>query len=263
MTQRHSNQRSILTGILATYTMLSIIPIANAAIYKWVDTEGNTHYSDERPDNKKLKIRIIDFKTKTKQVRAKAEEIEETQSTEDNTVNSENDASLNDTSNNSQSAAGDTAEAKQKQANIDKAKQRRCEQARTDLAILSKEIPVYLNEDEQYRLNWAGDTYTGERNYLADTDKKMALDRTKTTISEYCHNPNDTEAQNLARKKWARSEHCLLNQEILKDLQRADIKASERQLNKQQALTEKYCNDINITLSMDEPELEIFPRLNR
>ena len=90
--------------------------------------------------------------------------------------------------------------------------------------------------------------------------KKAALDRAKATISEYCHNPNDAESQNLVRKKWARSEYCLLNKAILKDLQRANIKASERQLNKQQGLTEKYCNDKTIAFSMDEPELEIFPR---
>lgn len=29
--------------------LLSIVPIANAQIYKWVDTEGNIHYTQEKP----------------------------------------------------------------------------------------------------------------------------------------------------------------------------------------------------------------------
>lgn len=256
MTYTRSHQKPFLGKILGMACLtLSLLPTAHATIYKWVDNEGNTHYSDERPQNKKIEIQKIRVRTITKQQKntEKASPQKARTATGNNTITVEN------TVKNTQQEVS-VAEMKQKKTNIRQAKQQRCTQARTELAVLNKDIPVYLDDTEQYRLNWAGDTYTGERNYLTDDEREVAINKAKKTITEYCYSPNDEEAQTIARKKWARSEYCLLNQAVFKDLQRADIKASERQLNKQQALIDKYCNDAAIATLIDEPEPEIFPR---
>ena len=254
MTSKFSYSKLILKGIVSICFTLSL-PTANAAIYKWTDEQGTIHYSDERPKNEQFKIKKITIKTSTNKqdnVDKNAQEPSKMKAN-DNTTDLKKALPLLKTD-------SDSDHSKQKLANINEAKRQHCERARTELTVLSKDIPVYLDDTEQYRLNWAGDTYTGKRDYLTDENRKAARTAAEEVIAEYCQDPNDEKALAIARKKWARSEYCLLNKAILKDLQRADIKASERQLNKQQELTEKYCNDKTIAFSMDEPELEIFPR---
>lgn len=255
MTSTHSHQKHFLSGILSTCLILSIPPTANAEFYKWVDDQGRTHYSDERPKNEQIEVKKIRVRTTTNAQDATDNETENLSQTaaRDDTDNTEK--TLADTQ-----ADSDANETQQKLTAIDTAKQQRCEQARTELLILNKDIPVYLDDTEQYRLNWAGDTYTGERSYLDDEERETARNKAKEAVAEFCQKPSDEKAQAIARKKWIYAEYCLLNQTILKDLQSEDIKASKRQLNKQQALTDKYCNNTTNAFSIDDPEPEIFPR---
>lgn len=261
MTSKTHYHKLIFSGMLATYTSLLHLSPAQAEIYKWVDAQGITHYSDERPANKTIAITRIVFKQSPTK-RNNNGKATESGTQEVLTLDKQSNQPTNPKEkNNSQTSATQNLDAlQQRKTNIADGRKRRCEQGRTDLAILRQKIPLYLDNNEQYRLNWAGDTYTGERNYLDDADRETAIEKAEKVIGEYCSDPDDREAQAMARKKWARSEYCALNRAILSDLQRADIKASARQLTTQQELTDKYCKANKMSALAEEPELLIYPR---
>lgn len=245
------------------------IPTASAAIYKWVDANGITHYSDERPQEDDIELTTIRYQAPGKEaVEQETDHIENKPDLKNQTTDPDNnDSEFNnqpkDIVNSIELLANNSNAEKEKPGNIKTAKQLRCEQSRINLAILSKDIPVYMDNKENYRLNWGGDTYTGKRNYLSDNDRKTALQTTEATIKDHCQNPNDKTAQDIARKKWVHAEYCSLNLAILDDLQRADIKASRRQVQRQQKLAEKYCNVDEALLLSSQPEPELFIRRKR
>ena len=198
MDHRHTHQTLFLTGTLLSCLALTSASTANAAIYKWTDSDGIMHYSDERPRDAKLKITTVNISIAQGIQRSQADSETgrgtQTQKAEDASNQQAN--SLQQ----SKALSGDQQENNEaeskKQANIDEAKQHRCEQARIEFAILSKDIPVYLDDTEQYRLNWTGDTYTGRRNYLADEERFQSQYTVigQKTNSRSCRvaNKNDT-----------------------------------------------------------------------
>lgn len=239
---------AVATPIVAVFCVLHVSSVS-AEVYKWIDSDGRTQYSDRPPQDKRLKPTTISI------VPAPRRDDVEVSASDRDVADA---MSEQETQEKEASDSPDEAEARKKQENIRSAMRQRCAEARKELAILSKDIPAYLDEGDNLRLNWGLDAYDGERIYLTAGEREKALEKVKTTIDDFCQNPDDGDAQEEARRKWVRSEYCLSSQAILARLKREDARASGRTLRRQQELNDEYCDGSASLESSDLTELEIF-----
>jgi hypothetical protein len=132
---------------------------AHGQVYKWVDEQGRTHYSETPPPDKKGAAKKIDTGPsaapaavpkddwKQKEMDAKRRNLERQQA---------------------EDAAG------RKQAYEENARRNRCLAAQRDLRILEMEAPIYhINEK-------------GERVYLEDRNRPAEMARARAEVDSHC-----------------------------------------------------------------------------
>ncbi|WP_395374291.1 DUF4124 domain-containing protein [Marinicella sp. W31] len=132
---------------------LCAMPLAAQKIYKWVDENGQVHYSSQKPpgqDAEKLNIKAHDPEPPAPAEEEGAEAPAEEEEADDAT--------------------------KAELAKLDKANlQRSCQQARSNLASLQN----------SYRVAQV-DPKTGETVRLSDSQRASALKRARDNIKEFC-----------------------------------------------------------------------------
>ncbi len=70
-----------------------------------------------------------------------------------------------------------------------------CADARQQLAVLYAAVPVYRDDEGQYRAAWRGDTYRGERQWLDADDRTAAISRARAAVLHHCSDPKAVERE--------------------------------------------------------------------
>lgn len=145
-----------LTHICLILTGIFISLGANAEMYKWVDEDGNTHYSQSPPvDNGTVEVIKPPSKVDTKSA---IKELKEQEKTADK---------LRD----------DRISAKEKERKAeeeDLAKQKKCEQAKKRLASYQRPRVQVKNED-------------GSRSLLPEEERQAEIKKSQAYVDEVCN----------------------------------------------------------------------------
>jgi hypothetical protein len=198
---------------------------ADSEVYKWVDEEGNVHYSDTPPEDVESEEVEIDVAPaagddsterlleRAEQSRARlAEEREER-------------------------AAALEAEKSQRAINS-----QRCTYARQQLISLQQKLPVYRDETGKFRTLSQYDVYEGERDYLDDRQRAAEVLRVQKDIERYCERPGDRGEQFVAAWDRRMSKRCEAARARLAATE-ADRHSPRQELEDAKAEVELYCKD--------------------
>ncbi len=150
--------KHFIRQIIFISTLMLLVSVCNAGIYKWVDDEGNVHYSQQRPANtssERMKVQQYapkdtssykrpSFKSSDTQT-AKSPKAEEDEPEEEKETR---------------------AEKKQRMAD--------CEQIRNNLASMESRGRIRSKDAD------------GNITYLSDKEKQARITKSKATLSKSC-----------------------------------------------------------------------------
>jgi hypothetical protein len=224
----------IVSGMKSKILLITVFYLlgvtAFADIYRWIDEDGKVHYSDKPAQNveterMKMEPSNVPKRPNEGQLRLRLRE------------QAEKEAALRIEARRARSGA----ERAEREEHL--AQERRCLEARKQLAVLQEQLPVYRDEKGKFRAKWLRDTYQGRREYLDDATRASEIGRVQQTITSYCQNRDDAEEQELARKQWIRSEHCFAARADLEALERPGARAPRQTLEEKRQVVERYCKE--------------------
>ena len=198
---------------------------ADSEVYKWVDEEGNVHYSDTPPENVESEEVQIDVAPaagdgSTERLLERAEQSR------------------------ARLAAEREARAAEKEAG--KAQQaadsQRCVYARQQMISLQQQLPVYRDETGKLRTKSRYDVYEGEREYLDDSQRAAEILRVQKDIEQYCERPGDRGEQFAAAWDRRMSKRCEAARARLATAE-ADRHSPRQTIEEAKAEVELYCKD--------------------
>lgn len=210
--------------VILIICIMAIAGISLGAIYKWVDDEGRVHYSDKPTDKHKTKEIDVEPAPSPEEIdkaRERAEKLKQRSIEEpvkETVDQSENENRL--------------------------AQEQYCLEARQQLAILQEmHLPAYRDEQGKFRAKWKYDTYQGKREYLDDATRDSAIEQAREKVAANCKHPDDAKEQELARKRWIRSEYCAKHRAELEALEQPSAHAVRQDLEKKRRLVKMYCGE--------------------
>jgi len=215
----------MVIGIAATLFTVMVI----AQVYKWVDEEGRTHFSDKPatdydaqeiklPDTSKLDNADTDRRDRILQY---SREITERKLEAQRKENME--ALI------------------RKKSNV--TRREHCSEARRDLAIIQYGYPIYRDQSGQLQLQWKFDTYKGKREYISDENRSTELADVKQRIAANCKKAKDDKAQVAARRALIRYERCQAARADLAAQESPQSHASRQALESMRANVKRLCDD--------------------
>jgi len=201
-----------------------------AEVYRWVDEDGNVHFSDappeqhsaekivtqehvpKPPDEGELRRRAL-----LKQADAEAERI---------------------------LAEREAERAAHKQELEDQSRtDALCADARTRLAILNEQKPMHYDADGHLRAQWRQDPYQGARTYLSDAERASLRNDMESLVEERCGQAPDPASQTKARLKWIWSERCAVARAELEVMVSERSRTPRSEIEKQQGIVAFWCDD--------------------
>ena len=164
----------LITGLLL-FTSFNL----HAAIYKWVDEQGNTHYSQNKPASA----------TKTERIKVSSERPEDTSSYKKPSLNKPEEADPAAEGEETADSTPQTEEEKQKQAEQEAAKKAAeekpkiskkkkkagCESARRNLSTMQSRGQIRTKDKD------------GNYRYMSDAEKQARIKRTQDIIKKNCN----------------------------------------------------------------------------
>ncbi len=203
-------------------------------VYKWVDEDGNVHYSDQAPpEGQEAKELILDSTPSAADVRDAQERTARLKPKQQTSQNQRFEEGQ------SESAAKEGKRAAQV------ARDERCLEARKQLISLQRQLPVYRDEEGKFRTLSVYNTYEGEREYLDDATRALEIDRVRHDVTTNCEHPDDPKEQFLASRERMKSMRCETARADLKPILRADAKSPRQSIEDARELVEKYCENEN------------------
>lgn len=149
-------------SILLFLCVLGATTLAATKVYKWVDKDGNIHYSEKKPPNQQADtLRIKEHKPQP--------------------ATNQNDPAANQSDLESESAAADDDAVLREQSEKALAaadqvnKQKLCQQAKANRDALNASVRVSRIDPK-----------TGEQVRMTDDERVNALQKAEKTIKEYC-----------------------------------------------------------------------------
>ena len=176
---------------------------AAAEVYRWVDAEGNVHFSDKKPVGQTAE----EVEIQTRQPAAEPDEGELRRLA----LVREAEARFRETVRLSP-PPGNTS--------VDSASA--CADARRSYGVLQEPMPVYQADDGTYRPQWQSDTYQGGRRYVADEDREQVKAEVWEDVAAYCDRPDDLDALDAAYDAWFAREHCEISRQRLEKAEREE-----------------------------------------
>jgi hypothetical protein len=192
-------------------------------VYKWVDEEGNVHYSDTPPEN--VESERVQVDVAPPRGDASAERVLERAEQTRERLAAERDAR----------AAAEEAEAERHAAD-----RQRCVFARQQLISLQQNLPVYRDETGKLRTRSEYDVYEGEREYLDDEQRALEIVRVQKDIERYCEHPGDRAEQFDAAWDRMMSKRCEAARAQLKAVE-ADRHSPRQAIEDATAEVRRYC----------------------
>lgn len=150
-------------SIILLLCALSAVSLAANKVYKWVDNEGNTHYSETKPDNQQATT--MDMPSAKAPSSPQAEESPQAPQTDNAAVDEDQEAD-----------PAAKAKAKADLAAADRINhQKLCEQAKANRLALNSSVRVAQVDPE-----------TGEQVRMSDDERVNALQKADQAIKEHC-----------------------------------------------------------------------------
>ncbi len=154
----------LMRAALATLTLIVMVS-ANGAekLYKWVDAEGNLHFSDRPPEDSSPAEEIeVDAEISAERQRAGQQRLMETQSAMAQRMMEER-----------------ASAEEQSRMNAEQDRERfnnqvRCAEARGNLAVLQRQGPVFTVNAQ------------GDREYVEDGDRDQRIAQFRRQVNRYC-----------------------------------------------------------------------------
>lgn len=221
--------------LVASFVILGFFVLysedATADIYKWVDEEGNVHYSDNPPQNAETERVQLPSTPDPKGDPSEAlwRRLEQAEKATERRFEERQAASA----------------AKEGERAAQVARDQRCLKTRKQLISLQQRLPVYRDEEGTFRTRSDYDAYEGEREYLDDASRTLEIDRVRHDITTNCEYPDDPKEQSLAYRERAMSKRCETARVGLKAVQRTEARSSQQSIEDARELVEKYCENEN------------------
>jgi len=190
-----------------------------AGIYKWVDGDGNVHYSDKPPKGPSVENKIDQLNIPKQR---------------DN-VNSAQHAM--------QKPNNESSSRNEKQRESKSVIQQNCFEERKLLTLLQMQLPIYLDEGNNYHPKWKYDTYKGKRKYLDDKSRALELDRTRKKIKEHCNKSNNEEELEKAQLSWVKAELCSTAKANLSAIQQPQARSAKHEIDRHNKVVKRYCQE--------------------
>lgn len=150
----------MLKNFFVFFIFLGFLPIVTqAAIYKWVDEDGEVHYSQQKPQN-----------TKTEKIKVTSRAPENTSTYSKPTLNKKPDEKQ--ASDKSAKSSAETTGKKPKKSAKERADS--CKQAQTNLQALTSRGRVRQKDDK------------GNVTYMSEEQKQQRIKREQDRIKENC-----------------------------------------------------------------------------
>ncbi len=146
--------------------LMGLLPPASGAggAYKWVDKDGNVHFSDRPPEEAEESVEELELEADIDPARAA-----EGQARLDDSINSL------EQRRSAQDAAAEQRQRQQTEAEREAARrQARCHLARSNLQVLREQRPVYSFDEK------------GERVFVEDQDRQARIERHEQEVREFC-----------------------------------------------------------------------------
>ncbi len=203
-----------MQGVLfALLLVLSPQAASAAGIYKWVDADGVTHYSESSPENapaREVEIEPPPVVPSVEQ-QQRLRQIEQ---------------SYDELSRELASQRQARQQRRQAEAEAQRDRRERCGHALIQLRVLEKAQPVYRDEDGNLHTQRSShsSTYKGRREYLDDETRKMETIRFQQVVSDSCDNDESLEQRALEQllADYHRRQ-CKAARELLVELTRAGV----------------------------------------
>ncbi len=173
--------RTAPIGVLILFTTFS-----QAEVYKWVDEDGQVHFSDSKPET------TTEVETVTPTIQKPSSQPDEGELRRLEYLNTPPPKPITQ----SEEATESTLDAT------------KCRRARVEYGILQEEMSIYFTESGRLRAHWTNDYYRGERNYISDEDRPSLEDKVVDDLYRYCEDPQDDEAYQTVYNEFVDSEWC-------------------------------------------------------
>lgn len=149
---------------LVAVLLLPLIAPA-AGMYKWVDKDGNVHFSDRPPEEEQVSVEELelDLDLDPEREAEGVTRLEDSQNSLDERRQTRTAAE--------ERRARQRAEVEKKAAQ----RQAQCHLARSNLAVLREQRPVYTFNDK------------GERVYIEDQHRQARIDESQRAVTQYCN----------------------------------------------------------------------------
>ena len=211
---------SAMTLILLIFTLS-----ASGEIYRWVDKNGNVHFSDTKPENRKSEQIVVDAPgipaVPDEGELRRLDLLKQAQEAWERKAKLENSVSFPD---------------------VDEHRIKACRHARINYGVLTEKMPVYQTEDGNYRPKWHGDTYRRKRNYVADDVRSTVLASVQADIYEYCNDPDNYEVLTDEYNLWIDSEYCAVARVKLESANNERSRAPRSEMERWQQEVRELCN---------------------
>jgi len=234
---------------------------AHAGIFKWVDANGLTHYSDKAPEKRQVQTLNIGSNTNTKVPRMEP-------TTPQTKVVYDLELIGKKTSRTApvQKTMPDPAQAparspedkpdlfaaeydmrktpqKASPSPMNTIRNKLCTDARLLKAAVEEEgFASYFDEAGNYQLDWGThEVYKGERQYLSEQQVTEIAKEIDSEVEQYCDDPSNQKLQDDARANWVRSEYCNVSKALLLELDDPVKRTAESEISKQAEEVERFC----------------------
>jgi len=215
--------------LIAAITILAIVLSAAlfADMYKWIDEEGQTHYSDKPAAGTKSETLRPPPPVSSEEAAKQRERLEQ----------AEREMEMRMDERRSKAAAKQGE--KRERASI----KEQCLAWRGDLEKFDFGMPIYRDEQGRFRLHWRYDPYQGERQFLDDEEWDAEIAGLRDAISTHCGDPDDPKARRLARSQVSRAARCEAARADLEQLVRREVKVADDTLEDHRRFVAEICED--------------------
>lgn len=214
---------------LTLLTLLALISIgAFSQVYKWTDEEGNVQYSDVPPE---------EGNAETVQIEA---HVPQTKTPADTKLLQDAEERYRRLGEEREARAADRKTEEQ----VERRREELCTHLRKQLISLQQRLPVYRDEEGNFRTLSQYDVYEGAREYLDDATRAREIAGVKIGIEVACENPADLVERNLAGLERVQEKRCEHARVKLKEVLQ-DKRAPRQEIEEAQASVARYCGTEN------------------
>ena len=194
----------------------------SAEIYRWVDDNGQVHYTDAPQPNKGSKVELditappaIPDEGELRR-RALLERAE---------VEAEHKSAI---------------EAENK-APPPVAPVERCLPARFAWYSLTQELPIYWSDAGEIRAAWHSDPYQGGRRYIDEDERQQLMSTTTQKINQHCPNGETDNADGSDYQRWLRIDDCIVSKAVLEEAKAPKARTTKGKLKKLGEDVQRIC----------------------